>query len=329
MMSKNKLHLKAPFCVVVLAMLASSLSLFTITAYAKEQKAWPKEITMGYQKSGSLIILKATGELEKRLEKFGVKVNWAEFQSGPPMLEALNAGKLDLGIVGETPPVIAQAAQGSSIVYVANEPSSPKGQGLLIDKESSIKDVTELKGKKVAVAKGSSSHYFLVQALAKSGLTLNDIQATYLAPAEAKAALVQGDVDAWAIWDYHYALAEIQAGARLLVDGTGIVDNNYFYISRRDFVNDYPNVLKEVLDEIDRTDKWEQANPISAAEAISKTSGVDAKIFERAFIRRSGYGVQTITPMVIAAQQKLADTFYSLGLIPKAIVVKDAVWQPK
>ena len=329
MMRKNKLHLKVPFFVLLLAMLAGSLSLFTITAYAKEHKSWPKEINVGYQKSGSLIILKATGELEKRLEKFGVKVNWAEFQSGPPMLEAINAGKLDLGIVGETPPVIAQAAQGSSIVYVANEPSSPKGQGLLIDKESSIKDVAELKCKKVAVAKGSSSHYFLVQALAKAGLTLNDIQATYLAPAEAKAALVQGDVSAWAIWDYHYALAEIQAGARLLVDGTGIVDNNYFYISRRDFANEYPNVLKEVLDEIDRTDKWEQANPISAAEAISKTSGVDAKVFERAFVRRSGYGVQSLTPAVIAAQQKLADTFFSLGLIPKAIVVKDAVWQPE
>jgi len=83
------------------------------------------------------------------------------------------------------------------------------------------------------------------------------------------------------------------------------------------------------LDEIDRTDKWEQANPISAAEAISKTSGVDAKVFERAFIRRSGYGVQSLTPAVIAAQQKLADTFFGLGLIPKAIVVKEAVWQPE
>ena len=328
-MIKYKLHLKAPLYIVVLALLASSLSLFTTASYAKEHTSWPKEITVGYQKSGSLIILKATGELEKRLEKYGVKVNWAEFQFGPPMLEALNAGKLDLGIVGETPPVIAQAAQGSSIVYVANEPASPKGQGLLIEKDSTIKDIAELKGKKVAVAKGSSSHYFLVQALAQAGLTLNDIQPTYLAPAEAKAALTQGDVAAWAIWDYHYALAELQSSARLLVDGTGIVNNYYFYISRRDFVNEYPNVVKEVLAEIDKTDKWEQANPILAAEAISKTSGVDAKVFERAFIRRSGYGVQTISPLVIAAQQKLADTFYNLGLIPKAIVVKDAVWQPK
>jgi sulfonate transport system substrate-binding protein len=325
-MTKDRFNLKVPMYFIFII---SCLSLFASIAHAKEQKDWPKEITVGYQKSGSLIILKATGELEKRLEKHGVKVNWAEFQFGPPMLEALNAGKLDFGIVGETPPVIAQAATGSSLVYVANEPASPKGQGLLVEKDSSIKDVIELKGKKIAVAKGSSSHYFLVQALAKSGLTLNDIQPTYLAPAEAKAALSQGDVAAWAIWDYHYALAEIQTGAQLLVDGTGIVDNYYFYVSRRDFVNDYPEVLKLVLAEIDKTDEWEESNPAAAAAAISKASGVDATVFERAFRRRSGYGTQTIKPAVIAAQQKLADTFYSLGLIPKAIVVKEAVWQPE
>ena len=327
-MKQKTFNFKRTGVFILFGLIASFATVLTTASSAAAQDHWPKEVTIGYQKSGSLIILKATGELEKRLKPFSVTVNWAKFQSGPPMLEALNAGKIDLGIVGETPPVIAQAAEGSSIVYVANEPASPKGQGLLVEKSSTLKEITELKGKKVAVAKGSSSHYFLIQALAKAGLTLNDIQVTYLAPAEAKSALSQGDVAAWAIWDYHYALAEIQTGARLLIDGTGIVDNHYFYISRHDFVDQSPSLLKELLAEIDKTDKWEQTNPKAAAEAISKASGVDAKVFEKAFLRRSGYGIHTLSPTVIAAQQKLADTFYSLGLIPKPITIKEAVWQP-
>jgi len=324
----NKFNVKVTFFIALLSVITIGLSLFAPSSYAAD-KGWPKEITVGYQKSGSLIILKATGELEKRFKQHGVKVNWAEFQFGPPILEAVNADKVDIGITGETPPVFAQAASGSSIVYVANEPASPKGQGLLVKADSPLKTVAELKGKKVAVAKGSSSHYFLILALAKAGLTLKDITPAYLAPADAKAALAGGDVVAWAIWDYHYALAEIKSGWRPLAIGVDIVDNYQFYISRRNFVKHYPEALKAVLDEIDKTDKWAESNPAAAAEVLSATTGVDATVFERAFRRRSGYGAEYIKPTVIAAQQKLADTFYDIGLIPKAIVVKDAVWQPQ
>lgn len=328
-MSKYRFNLGASFFITLLGVITSGLALYPLASHAWEDKSLPKEITVGYQKSGTLIILKASGKLEKRFKQHGVKVNWAEFQFGPPMLEAVNAGKVDIGIVGETPPVFAQAAEGSSIVYVANEPASPKGQGLLVEKDSPLKSVAELKEKKVAVAKGSSSHNLLVQALAREGLTLNDIEPAYLAPADAKVALARGDVAAWAIWDYHFALAELQAGARPLTDGTGLVANHQFYISNRNFVDHYPVALKIVLDEIDKTDKWVEANPAAAAKSLSEATGVEAKVFERAFQRRSGYGVQSIKPEVIAAQQKLADTFFDLGLIPKAIKVEDAVWQPE
>jgi len=148
--------LKPMFFITLLALISSFFS----TAFAAD-KGWPEQITVGYQKYGSLIILKGTGELEKRFKTHGVTVNWAEFQFGPPLLEAINAGKVDIGNVGETPPIFAQAATGSSIVYVANEPASPKGEGLLVKNDSPVKSITDLKGKKVAVAKGSNSHYFL------------------------------------------------------------------------------------------------------------------------------------------------------------------------
>jgi sulfonate transport system substrate-binding protein len=296
-------------------------------AYAAD-KGWPEQITVGYQKYGSLIILKGTGELEKTFKAHGVNVVWAEFQFGPPLLEAVNAGKVDIGIVGETPPVFAQAATGSSIVYVAHEPASPKGEGLLVKADSPVKSVYELKGKKVAVAKGSNSHYFLIQALAKEGLTLNDITPTYLPPAEARTALEQGHVDAWSVWDYFYASAEIQSGVRTLTNGVGIVDNHAFYISRRPFVEQYSDAVKVVLDEVTKTDAWITANPVAAADSLAAQTGVDAKILEHA-IRRSNYGPQPLTSDVIAAQQKIADTIHSLGLIPRPIVVKEAVWQSK
>ena len=297
------------------------------TAFA-DGAAWPKEISLGYQKYGSLIILKSTGELEKRLKEKGVVVKWAEFQFGPPMLEALNAGSLDFAITGETPPVFAQAAKGSPLVYVANEPASPQGEGIIVKADSNVKTVADLKGKKVAAAKGSNSHYFLIQALAKAGLALSDIDLAYLAPADARAALERGDVAAWSIWDYFYAAAEVQLGTRTLTNGEGIVNNYAFYTSRRDFVEKYPELVEIVLDEVRKTDEWIKNNPADAAEKLAVNVGVDAKILEKA-LRRSNYGPEHIKPEVAAAQQKIADTLVDIKLLPNAIKVEDAVWQAK
>lgn len=297
------------------------------TAFA-ESKAWPKEVSLGYQKYGSLIILKSTGNLEKRLQEKGVAVKWAEFQFGPPMLEALNAGSLDFAITGETPPVFAQAAKGSPLVYVANEPASPQGEGLLVKADSGVKTVADLKGKKVATAKGSNAHYFLIQALAKAGLTLNDVNLIFLAPADARAALERGDVSAWSIWDYFYAAAELQLGTRTLTDGEGIVNNYAFYTSRREVAEKYPELIAIILEEVGKTDAWIKDNPAAAAEQLAVNVGVDAKILEKA-LRRSNYGPEPIKPEVAAAQQKIADTLLDIKLLPHAISVGDAVWQRK
>jgi sulfonate transport system substrate-binding protein len=304
---------------VVLAAVVST------SAFA-DGEAWPKEISLGYQKYGPLIILKSTGELEKRLQDKGIAVKWAEFQFGPPMLEALNSNNLDFAVTGETPPVFAQAAKGSPLVYVAHEPASPQGEGLVVKADSEIKNVADLKGKKVATAKGSNAHYFLIQALAKAGLTLNDIEVAYLAPADARAALERGDVAAWSIWDYFYAAAEVQLGTRTLTNGEGIVNNYAFYSSRREFVEKYPELIEVVLEEVRKTDEWVKNNPAEAAEKLAVHVGVDAKILEKA-LRRSSYGPEHLTADVIAAQQKIADTLLDIKLLPKAIKVEEAVWQ--
>lgn len=327
-MSKKHRFAQLPFFSGLLMTLIAVASLaISHTSYAAGA-AWPKEINLGYQKYGTLIILKSTGELEKRLKEHAVTVNWAEFQFGPPMLEALNAGSLDLAVTGETPPVFAQASKNSPLVYVANEPASPQGEGIVVKADSELKDVAELKGKKVVVAKGSNAHFFLIQALAKAGLTLNDITPIYLAPADARAALERGDVAAWSIWDYFYAAAEVQLGVRTLTNGEGMINNYAFYTSRRDFTDQYPELIEIVLDEIRKTDEWIKNNPALAAEKLSVHVGIDAKILEKV-LRRSNYGPEHLKPEVAAAQQKIADTLFAIKLLPKQIKVEDAVWQPK
>ena len=121
-------------------------------------------LRIGYQKYGTLVLLKAKGTLEKRLAADGVQVQWTEFPGGPQLLEGLNVGSIDFGVTGETPPVFAQAA-GADLLYVAYEPPAPTSEAILVPKDSPIKSVAELKGKKVALNKGSNVHYLLVRAL--------------------------------------------------------------------------------------------------------------------------------------------------------------------
>ncbi|HCL4295845.1 TPA: ABC transporter substrate-binding protein, partial [Pseudomonas aeruginosa] len=115
-------------------------------------------LRIGYQKYGTLVLLKARGTLEKRLAEDGVKVQWTEFPGGPQLLEGLNVGSIDFGVTGETPPVFAQAA-GADLLYVAYEPPAPTSEAILLPKDSPIRSVAELKGRKVALNKGSNVHY--------------------------------------------------------------------------------------------------------------------------------------------------------------------------
>ena len=133
-------------------------------ATAGRAQAADKVVRIGFQKYGKLVLLKSKGTLEQKLAPHGYTVAWTEFPSGPPLLEALNAGAVDFGNVGETPPVFAQAA-GIAFYYVAYEPPAPRGEAILLPKDSPIKTVADLKGRKIALNKGSNVHYFLVKVL--------------------------------------------------------------------------------------------------------------------------------------------------------------------
>jgi sulfonate transport system substrate-binding protein len=279
-------------------------------------------IRIGYQKYGTLVLLKARGSLEKRLAPLHVEVKWTEFPAGPQLLEGLNVGAIDFGTVGEAPPIFAQAA-GADLIYVGNEPPASAAEAILVPKDSPIHTVAELKGKKVALNKGSNVHFLLVKLLEKAGLRYTDIDPVFLTPADARAAFERGSVDAWAIWEPFFAAAQRQTGARILADGNGVVSNHQFFLASRPYATKRPDVVAIVLEGVAAVDEWARTNPKEAAAALSPQIGLDQPTVELA-LSRGGYGVKPVTDAVMAEQQRIADSFFDLKLIPKHINVRDA-----
>lgn len=304
----------------VSALAATGAALALGSAHAQSA---PKELRIGFQKYGTLTILKARGDLDKRLAAQGITVKWTEFPAGPQLLEGLNVGSIDFGTVGEAPPIFAQAA-GADLVYVANQPPAPAGEAIVVPKGSPLKTVADLKGKKVALNKGSNVHYLLVKALEKAGLQYADVQTVFLPPADARAAFERGAVDAWVIWDPFLAAAEKQIGARQLADGKGLVSNHQFYLAARGYADRHPQVIQAAIEELGKLDRWAASNAKAVAELLAPQIGLDPAITEVA-ASRFAYGIVPITQQVAAEQQKIADVFFDLKLIPRAIRIGDAL----
>jgi sulfonate transport system substrate-binding protein len=303
---------------------APILVLMALAPFALAQNA-DSVIRIGYQKYGTLVLLKARGSLEKRLAPLHVEVKWTEFPAGPQLLEGLNVGSIDFGIAGEAPPIFAQAA-GADLVYVGYEPPASAGEAILVPKDSRIKSVAELKGKKVALNKGSNVHFLLVKLLEQAHVNYNDVDTVFLAPADARAAFERGSVDAWAIWEPFLAAAQQQTGARILADGNGVVSNHQFFLASRPYATKRADVIAAVLEELAVVDQGAKTNPKDAAAALQPQIGLDQATLELA-LSRGGYGVVPVTDAVLAEQQRIADTFYDLKLIPKHINVRDATIQ--
>ena len=283
----------------------------------------PRQLHIGFQKSASLLaLLKAGGALEKRLAPQGIEVKWVEFPAGPQLLEGLNVGAIDFGYVGEAPPVFAQAA-GASFVYVGYEEPAPAAEAVIVPKGSPIKAVADLKGRKIALNKGSNVHYLLVKLLEKHGLKYADVQPVFLPPADARAAFERGRVDAWGIWDPYTAAAERQIEARILADGKGVVLNHAFFLAGRNFAAKRPEVITLLFDELQKQGQWIIRNYGEAAARLAPLQGLEAAVIEQG-IRRYSNVVRPISEPVLAKQQKLADTFHELKLIPKEIKVREA-----
>jgi sulfonate transport system substrate-binding protein len=264
-------------------MLLAVLSLMALAPLTSAQNA-DNIVRIGYQKYGTLVLLKARGSLEKKLTPLHVEVKWTEFPAGPQLLEGLNVGSIDFGTAGEAPPIFAQAA-GADLVYVGNEPPASAGEAILVPKDSPIKTVAELKGKKIALNKGSNVHFLLVKLLEKAGVQYKDIDTVFLTPADARAAFERGSVDAWAIWEPFLAAAQRQTGARILADGSGVVSNHQFFLASRTYAAKRADVVSIVLEEVGAVDQWAKTNPKEAAAALQPQIGLDQATLELALSR--------------------------------------------
>jgi sulfonate transport system substrate-binding protein len=307
----------------VLALLGATVGSATLVAGAGARAA-AAELRIGYQKSSvNLMVVRERRLLDARLP--GTALKWIEFPAGPQILEALSVGSLDFGFTGDTPPVFAQAA-GKDIWYVGLEPPKPTSSAILVPPNSAIRTLADLKGRRIGFQKGSSSHYLIVRAVDKAGLQWSDITPLYLTPSDARAAFEKGALDAWGIWDPYYAAAEIDGRARVLATGVGLSSNNSFYLGSK-ALTQQPAVLKALFAALSEADAWTKANLPQTAKFLSEATGVPLAGTLRFLDRRTAGPVTALQPADIADQQRVADAFSRIGLIPRPLRVADAVWR--
>ncbi|RZG75995.1 sulfonate ABC transporter substrate-binding protein [Acinetobacter wuhouensis] len=314
-------HLFQPSWKKITILSASLATIMMLSGCSKQQES--TTLNIGFQKYGVLPIVKARGDLDKALKEKGVTVKWVEFPAGPQLLEGLNVGSVSFGEAGEAPPIFAQAAN-SNLVYIANQPAAPLAEALIVPKDSTIKSIQDLKGKRVVLNKGSNVHYLLLKVLEANHLKLDDIQVVYLPPADARAAFEKGAVDAWVIWDPFFASAEKQLGAKVLATGQNLVNNHQFYLADRKFAEQHPDVLKAVVNELNTTTQWVSQHQTDAAKLLEKPTGLPLDVLNTS-ISRMGFGVTPISSEVAKQQQYVADAFYQQKLIPNKINIQAAI----
>lgn len=278
-----------------------------------------RQLRVGYQK-GALSIIRAHGTLEQRLAPLGATVKWVEFSAGPVQLEALGAGSIDFGDVGEAPPIFSQAA-GTPLVYVGATVPRPYVEAVLV-KDDSLQNPAQLKGRRIALNKGSNVHYFLVKLLEKHGLQYGDVTPVWLAPADARAAFERGSVDAWAIWEPYLAAAQQTLKARILADADGVVKNRAYYFSTREYARENGDLIRIALEELAKVDEFARTRPDDYASELAGILGLPKNVLD-VVVRRYSYGTLPITHAILDEQQQIADTFLALKLIPKKINLRE------
>lgn len=286
-----------------------------------------KTLAVGYQKSSlNLLVARQQQLFEQQFP--GVQVAWKEFPAGPQMLEALAVGAIDFGAVGNTPPVFAQAA-GKDLKYIGYEVVPQNAQALLIPADSSIRTLADLKGKRIAVQKGSSAHELLAKVLQKAGLSWQDIQPIWLPPADARAAFDKQSIDAWSIWEPYLSAAELDAKAKVLIDGQAFARTYSFYIANPQFIEQHPGATEKILQSLNTADQWVLQHQQQALKIYQQSTGLKQNIAQRVIDKRlKPSPIYSLEPEVVQAQQEIADLFQQVKLIPKSIQVSQVVWVP-
>jgi aliphatic sulfonates family ABC transporter substrate-binding protein len=281
-------------------------------------------VRIGYHKFGVLTVVKALGTFDSLLAAKGIQVEWCEFPAGPEVATAIQSGDVALGVVGDCPSVIAQA-NDAPFVYVAAEAPAPEAEAIIVHDDSPIRSVADLRGRRVALKRGSNVHYLLIRALEEAGVDYQDVRLTFAVPEKAKLAFESRHVDAWVIWDPLLSSIRDTARARVLRDGRGLTLNTAYYLANRVFAETRPELVDELLIHAVKAVDWAKSNTELVAELVSAQLNISSRAIASWLKQHPATG--SLTPELIASQQQIADTLFRLQLLPRAVHVAEAQWR--
>lgn len=271
-------------------------------------------LNVGDQKGGTESLLRAAGALDN----LPYKIAFSTFTSGPPQIEAATAGKIDFAITGNTPPIFG-AASNAKVKVVSAYDGSGRGDKILVHNDSEIRSVADLRGKSIAVAKGSSAHGNVLAQLQRAGLSPSDVKLVFLQPADALGAFTQRQADAWAIWDPYTAQAEADIPVRSIAEATGVTNGAGFGIAANDALADPKRntALSDLLVRYAKATRWAQDNPEKWAQSYSAAVGLDPQVAAAAQ-GRSLRLPTALSDQLVASEQQLTDLFAESGQIAAA-----------
>jgi sulfonate transport system substrate-binding protein len=236
------------------------------------------------------------------------------------MLEAISSGSADIGGVGDAPPVFA--ASGGENIEIVGARTTPSGDqdALVVPKNSTIKTIAQLKGKKIAISSGSSDDYELLSVLSKNSMSAKDVTMTNLQPAPALAAFNSGAIDAWDIWPPYVQQLTAQYGARVLVVGKPYGSSYSFEVASKSALQNPAKkaAIQDYLTTLDKAYAWSDTHQDAWGAVWGQASGLPTSITDVA-AKVDANVPATITPAVMSSEQDLVNQFYSAGLIPSKV----------
>ena len=292
----------------------------TLVACGKPQGAAEAVLKVGSQKGGDKALLIASGALEGA----PYRVEWSDFPAAQHLLEALAAGAVDVGLVGDAPFLFAYA--GGAHIQAVHAVASAQGglsTAILIPRDSPIHSEADLRGRRIATGRGSIGHYLLLRSLERAGLKPSDVTIVFLAPSDAKAAFASGAVDAWSTWAPYLLLAERDEGARVLTDGRDLLSGYGFEAASAGAIQAKRAQLQDYLLRLDRAERWALAHQDAYARILAKETGLDDDIARRTV----ALNLRTPRPIdeaVVAEEGRVLRRFQGAGAIAGAPDVKAA-----
>lgn len=269
----------------------------------------------GDQKGGLRALLEAADELRN----LPYDIQWTEFPAAAPLAEALNAGAVDSGPIGDAPAIFALAA-GARIKIIGVNRSDPYGTAVLVRPDAPLRRAADLKGRNIGTNRGSIGHFVALKALASAGLKPDDANLRFLPPADAKLALVNGSIDAWATWEPYTAMAETSGHARVLVSGRGLWSGLSFLAATDGALATKRDILRDFLQRVVRAQRWSYRHVDDFSAALARIIGIPREAARLQFERRHQEW-RPLDDTIIAEQQRTADFYLGAGLLKKRLDV--------